>query len=740
MLQLAALTLAVVALGAPATSPASMQDCLTGAAGDIALDRQQLADVRVAINSACPCGLFDGHAGGGHADYVRCGTGVVGNAFRDGDLRKACVRTANDYLKHSSCGLDPLLDERPCIRVRGGGGKITCSIKSVARNQCHGSASQRAAACNGPHADWTSCADAADTNRDGLIGAGDSGACACHPGFADCDQQVDDGCEVDLQSDVNNCGACGRACNAPSGGGISCVNGACVATCPDGDLLCGAGEVGGGACSALPGCLQVIGLISDSTTRTQVSVAGGAFGAPAAGTYVTIVDNSIPSNPTTYTVQSTDTTEAKVWYDDWIDLDLPVKMTSFSAMVTTAVADGRHVQANVWKYEPVALSQSTSADPPNSIVLGSDGKVWINSEFTENLTMYDPSNGTATIFPFPKPATAKIFASTLFHLDQNMSWSEMGERVLQTPDGAIWTTWGGWAAYTGPNPNHSILGRFDPSTQTFRIYNLPGDNNQVNDMIWDPVRGRMWIGIEGGITSFDPATTPWQNAFDFSASLDYLWCQSPDQQGCFLQYSMDYITPPVENGRLALARDGSIWATEFSWGTRTDSYIDHLLPESGIVERYPIDPRPIGSISTGGGWGVIALPSGDIYVGDWDLGRILKLPANLVGSPTCFALRPDGSNPCLTVIPIPHIDTATQNVGAFLLAPDGTIWFSTWALAPGSQGFVVYLTAGGVVARFPIDPNGNGFCPGSIDLNFATGEIWTIDFMKRRLGHYTRVT
>ena len=410
-------------------------------------------------------------------------------------------------------------------------------------------------------------------------------------------------------------------------------------------------------------------------------------------------------------------------------------MTSFTAMVTTGGNNTAQVQANVWKYESIGLL----AAQPNSLVRATDGRVWINSEFTGSLEMYDPSQGAASLFPFPKPTNANIFASTLFDQDTNVSWSEMGERVLQTPDGAIWTTWGGTAAYSGRNPNHSIVGRFDPSTQTFQTYNVPGDNNQVNDMIWDPVRNRMWIGIEGGITSFDPATTIPRNAFDFLTPPPSSWCQAPNQQGCFLQYPMSYIATPVENGRLALAPDGSIWATEFSWGARTDSYIDHLLPDSGSVERYPINPRPADSTSTGGGWGIIALPSGDIYASDWDLGRILKLPANLVGSPTCFTLRPDGSNPCLTVIPIPHIDTATQFVGAFLLAPSGTIWFSTWAGTNGvSQGFVAYLTTDGVVARFPIDPNGDGFCPGSIDLNFSTGEIWTIDFFKRQLGHYIR--
>src|SRR5262245_23062869 len=45
VLRLAALAIVGVALGAPAASRASISPCLTGA-GDIALDRQQLVDLR----------------------------------------------------------------------------------------------------------------------------------------------------------------------------------------------------------------------------------------------------------------------------------------------------------------------------------------------------------------------------------------------------------------------------------------------------------------------------------------------------------------------------------------------------------------------------------------------------------------------------------------------------------------------------------------------------------------------
>jgi len=58
------------------------------------------------------------------------------------------------------------------------------------------------------------------------------GACAiaaCHAGFTDCNGQAADGCETATASDVNNCGGCGKACAAPNGT-PGCQGGACVVT------------------------------------------------------------------------------------------------------------------------------------------------------------------------------------------------------------------------------------------------------------------------------------------------------------------------------------------------------------------------------------------------------------------------------------------------------------------------------------------------------------------------------
>ncbi|MBL8601169.1 MAG: hypothetical protein JNK72_04540 [Myxococcales bacterium] len=70
----------------------------------------------------------------------------------------------------------------------------------------------------------------------GSAGFCSAGACAirCNAGFADCNRNVADGCEVNLSNDRNHCNACGSACAS----GTVCTAGRCESVCSTGQTNC----------------------------------------------------------------------------------------------------------------------------------------------------------------------------------------------------------------------------------------------------------------------------------------------------------------------------------------------------------------------------------------------------------------------------------------------------------------------------------------------------------------------
>ncbi|MEI8258148.1 MAG: hypothetical protein WCJ30_20925, partial [Deltaproteobacteria bacterium] len=75
-----------------------------------------------------------------------------------------------------------------------------------------------------------------------------AGACtvaACSTGFADCDGRSDNGCEVDVTSTVTDCATCGHACGFPAAS-ASCAMGACqMGSCDPGFANCNANAADG---------------------------------------------------------------------------------------------------------------------------------------------------------------------------------------------------------------------------------------------------------------------------------------------------------------------------------------------------------------------------------------------------------------------------------------------------------------------------------------------------------------
>lgn len=79
----------------------------------------------------------------------------------------------------------------------------------------------------------------ADASGDAMRSDDDAGV-ACPTGFADCNGDTRDGCEVDVQADPLHCGACGITCpiRTVDAFGARCIAGHCAFNCENGMADC----------------------------------------------------------------------------------------------------------------------------------------------------------------------------------------------------------------------------------------------------------------------------------------------------------------------------------------------------------------------------------------------------------------------------------------------------------------------------------------------------------------------
>ena len=161
------------------------------------------------------------------------GSCAAGFADCDGDAANGCeTDTRSNALHCGTCstecrfeGAGARCSAGVCERTSCGAGLGDCD--GVASNGCETTLATSASHCGGC---GNACrlANAAATCASGRCAVG-----SCNPGFADCDGNPTNGCEVDTRVSVASCGRCGNACNATNGT-ATCSGGSCGIACSAG--------------------------------------------------------------------------------------------------------------------------------------------------------------------------------------------------------------------------------------------------------------------------------------------------------------------------------------------------------------------------------------------------------------------------------------------------------------------------------------------------------------------------
>jgi hypothetical protein len=228
-------------------------------------------------NDNCGDGKYCGIVNGAYKCQTGCGDVSMcpkadGGSGVPACCNHLCVDEGNDNANCGACGNTCGAMKTCC--------SATCSDLTKDTNNC----GQCGNACAGKNAAWscaastcniTACAagfgDCNKSNSDGCEAQLDSdpkncgkcgmkcmaqnavagcnnGVCTvgmCSPGFADCNNNTNDGCEVNINGDPNNCGQCGMVC-AFANASAACVNGACViAACNNGYSNCDNNQANG---------------------------------------------------------------------------------------------------------------------------------------------------------------------------------------------------------------------------------------------------------------------------------------------------------------------------------------------------------------------------------------------------------------------------------------------------------------------------------------------------------------
>jgi hypothetical protein len=167
----------------------------------------------------------------------RCAVGMCSAGFADCDMNPANGCESNTSTSASNCGGCGTVCALPNATASCVAGACTLGACNAGFADCDGNPANGCESDLGSDPAHCGACPTACTVANGMPScmSGRCGIARCNAGFADCDMNPANGCEVDLSSDNQNCGACATACAT----GQPCSSGMCRAGCASGLTMCG---------------------------------------------------------------------------------------------------------------------------------------------------------------------------------------------------------------------------------------------------------------------------------------------------------------------------------------------------------------------------------------------------------------------------------------------------------------------------------------------------------------------
>jgi len=380
---------------------------------------------RCAVDQGCAvngdCLLPDsGHCSGTKCVAAGCLDGLENGTETDKDCGGSC---AADCANGLGCGMDSDCASAACLNTACVACKPTTKI-------CVNSSTQTCSATG----TWDSPVACTVTNGTAnCTGAGVCGLQSCNPGFGNCDNSLQTGCETNLNAPAT----CGTACSnrlacVATNGTPGCANGVCKPSCSAGYGDCNASTVPNDGCerqlNVVSSCGTSCASVTTCTAPQQICTTG------------TCVIN-MP-----YTVGQASTTgwsefdpPSNTWYV--VPITMP-KDATLQEFRTIGLADGGSTRMAIWADDgaghpgayiaqsatlPVTTGLVKGASTPASPTLSAGKKYWVGAKFVNAPRLYQNSStgaqgyttdqafGTAPSALSPFPTSPGTFNSTVLN-------------------------------------------------------------------------------------------------------------------------------------------------------------------------------------------------------------------------------------------------------------------------------------------------------------------------------------